>query len=707
MLRPKLKCLMSVVLLLLFSTAGFAGDKSKVKQLTPTVTGSTGLFKIALPDTLRQGEFSIAFHSFSVNREPGDLNFTVFPVSLTFGLHDRIEIFASFEAHKRVDADGYRVGGTSLLSGLSPAVLSSGLIGYYNDAPFINTGFGSGIGDLWVGAKFNLLSERRGAKFGLAVQPAGRFHVSDSPSHQLRGLTSGGDDFQLDLLASKNLPQGGTLALSGGIMLAEDVSKVTRQNSFTWGVGLDYPLRSDVVHGLLEVDGQSFVGERGGPLTPDRLVNPNNPVDLYAGLRAFPTKWLELGGGYLANIGTTIDQQRAGVRPTNRNGWIAQLSLQRKINEPPTIQCQPENNSVVEGQKVSIRATIDDPDDDELSVTWKASGGKVSGDQTAVFDSTGLTPGNYRVSADVSDGENVATCSVDIAVEKNKMPPTIQCQPGTASVTEGQSVTLRAQASDPNNDALNFTWTIDGQSVSNNRPDLEFGTVGRSVGRHTVKVTATDVDGMTADCSFEVTVNRRPNRNPTVTLTLDKTEVFAGDTVMATAQASDPDNDPLTYTWSVDGQSRSETGSEIQINTSGMAGGSHSVSVTVRDDRGGSASDTKSFAVTEKIVIQIDKIRPDNVAKARLDEIALKLQQDPRLRVRITGYTDSRGSEKANERVGLRRAEAIKNYLVSQHKIDETRIETKSGGEANPLADNSTRDGRKQNRRVEIELYVP
>ncbi|HLV02802.1 MAG TPA: OmpA family protein, partial [Acidobacteriota bacterium] len=350
---------------------------------------------------------------------------------------------------------------------------------------------------------------------------------------------------------------------------------------------------------------------------------------------------------------------------------------------------------------------VNDPDDDTLSITWQASGGKLDQqDGTAVLDTTGLEPGRYSVKAEVSDGDNVASCSADITVEKRKLPPTITCQPSSVSVTEGDSVTLNAQASDPNDDPLTYSWTVNGQSITNNSPSFEFGTEGRSPGQYKVEVTVTDVDNMSASCEFTVTVEERPNRPPTVSLQVNPTEVFAGQTVTATATANDPDGDSLNYSWSVDGQSRPGSGSQLTIDTSGMTGGSHSVSVTVNDGRGGTASDTQSFSVTEKIIIPVNRIEPDNKAKAQLDEIALKLQQNPQLRARITGHTDDRGSEEANQRVGQRRADAAKNYLVQQHNIDESRIEATSAGESSPIGDNTTEEGRRQNRRVEVELFV-
>ena len=214
---------------------------------------------------------------------------------------------------------------------------------------------------------------------------------------------------------------------------------------------------------------------------------------------------------------------------------------------------------------------------------------------------------------------------------------------------------------------------------------------------------ASVVATITGSVGFEAVHFERP----TVTLSLDKQEVYAGETVNATASASDPHNDPLTLSWSVDNQSRPGTASQLAVNTSGMSGGSHSVTVTVRDDRDGRATDTKSFSVTEKIVIQINQLRPDNIAKAQLDEIALKMQQSPQLRATITGHTDDRGGESGNERYGQRRADAVKDYLVEENNISEGRIETKSAGESQPMADNSTAQGRQENRRVEVELSVP
>ena len=377
-------------------------------------------------------------------------------------------------------------------------------------------------------------------------------------------------------------------------------------------------------------------------------------------------------------------------------------------NRPPTLNCLVEPSTVVEGRTATIRSNASDPKNEPLTFEWSATRGRVAAQNgNATFDSSGLAPGRYTVTANVRDRENTVSCWVNVDVEKNKQPPTVACEPSNVRVTEGQSTTLRARASDTNNDAMTYAWAADGGSVAANQASFEFGATGRSVGSHTARVTVTDSDGMSANCDFNVTVERRPNRNPTVTLSLDKNQLYAGDRLAATARASDPDGDPLTYSWTVDGRNNPGTSSQVQINTSGMSGGRHSIAVTVRDDRNGSGNATQLVSVQEKIVIAMNTVRPDNVAKARLDEIALKMQQNPQLRATITGHTDERGSEQTNQRVGQHRADALKNYLVSEHSISEGRIQSGSAGESQPMADNDTPQGRMENRRGEVELYVP
>jgi len=71
----------------------------------------------------------------------------------------------------------------------------------------------------------------------------------------------------------------------------------------------------------------------------------------------------------------------------------------------------------------------------------------------------------------------------------------------------------------------------------------------------------------------------------------------------------------------------------------------------------------------------------------------------------VVGHTDSTGSAALNERLSLRRADAVKQYLVSKG-IEPNRIYTEGKGARQPVADNKTAEGRQKNRRVDVEVVA-
>ena len=86
-----------------------------------------------------------------------------------------------------------------------------------------------------------------------------------------------------------------------------------------------------------------------------------------------------------------------------------------------------------------------------------------------------------------------------------------------------------------------------------------------------------------------------------------------------------------------------------------------------------------------------------------LDQVAQQAQQLSLESIIAVGHTDSVGSDEYNQGLSERRAAAVKNYLVSRG-IPADSIIASGRGEAQPIADNSTREGRARNRRVEIEI---
>jgi len=97
-------------------------------------------------------------------------------------------------------------------------------------------------------------------------------------------------------------------------------------------------------------------------------------------------------------------------------------------------------------------------------------------------------------------------------------------------------------------------------------------------------------------------------------------------------------------------------------------------------------------------------LKPEAVEQiAKLGDILAKYTAD---RVRIQGYTDSTGSASHNEELSLRRAQAVREVLVSRGVKPEQML-VEGLGEAKPVADNATTAGRAQNRRVELHIDVP
>ena len=94
-------------------------------------------------------------------------------------------------------------------------------------------------------------------------------------------------------------------------------------------------------------------------------------------------------------------------------------------------------------------------------------------------------------------------------------------------------------------------------------------------------------------------------------------------------------------------------------------------------------------------------------AKAALDEIAAQAKNEKGYLIQVTGYASADGPEAKNRALSERRAEAVRRYLAENHDIPLQRMINPFGfGELKPVAENDTREGRKQNRRVEVAILV-
>lgn len=93
-------------------------------------------------------------------------------------------------------------------------------------------------------------------------------------------------------------------------------------------------------------------------------------------------------------------------------------------------------------------------------------------------------------------------------------------------------------------------------------------------------------------------------------------------------------------------------------------------------------------------------------AMAQIDQLVERLKADPSkgVYIELEGHTDAVGDAAVNERIGLQRAEAVKRYLHEKHQIPLHKMNVISYGEDKPVAPNTTKEGRAQNRRVVIRV---
>lgn len=121
--------------------------------------------------------------------------------------------------------------------------------------------------------------------------------------------------------------------------------------------------------------------------------------------------------------------------------------------------------------------------------------------------------------------------------------------------------------------------------------------------------------------------------------------------------------------------------------------------ITALDDYVVQTTETVNFKVNSAV------LSPE--AKAKLDQIAAAAMSLKGYVIEVTGFASADGSSAKNKELSRRRAQAVIDYLVETHNIPLRRIGQSYGfGELQAIADNNTREGREQNRRVEIKVLV-
>lgn len=285
-------------------------------------------------------------------------------------------------------------------------------------------------------------------------------------------------------------------------------------------------------------------------------------------------------------------------------------------------------------------------------------------------------------------------------------PPVAACTASPTSVFagSGDTVAVHVNASDPDNDPLTYSYTATGGAVDGSGPDARWNSASATPGNYTVTAQVNDGKGGTASCATDIKVEERPNRPPTASLSVERSPILPGEHTGITCTGSDPDGDPLTYTYSASGGQVSGTGSNASFDATGLQPGTYTLKCTVNDGRGGTADASGNVEVNEPPQVHQLELKlalhsiyfptaQPTVAKpmgglmasqaVTLDTLASDFKQyltyKPDAHLILGGHADVRGGKEYNQLLSERRVEKTKSYLIEKG-VPADHIDTKAYG---------------------------
>jgi outer membrane protein OmpA-like peptidoglycan-associated protein len=289
------------------------------------------------------------------------------------------------------------------------------------------------------------------------------------------------------------------------------------------------------------------------------------------------------------------------------------------------------------------------------------------------------------------------------------IPPSVTCSADKSSVVQdsGDVVGVHASAMNPDGVPLTYGWTASGGSVDGTGADVRWNSAGTAPGTYTVTSRVDDGRGNTTSCSADISVQPKPIPPPTMSCSVDRSSVLAGERAQVSATVNDQSGTPLTYAWESNGGQIVGSGANVQFDTTGLAAGSYTITGRVQNGKGGAADCTTSVAVQvpppppQASKINECSFRPaslvvDNVCKRVLDDVALRLQSDPKAKLVIVGYADPK--ERRPDKLATARAENAKKYLSKEKGVADTRIEVRGAA--------GQKGAGKENRRADL-VWVP
>jgi len=231
------------------SQAPATASDASTRPATTTFFGDTGLWFVPTGEVLAHKKWSVSGYRRGTNWVQGYSNVADFAATFGVGIKDRAEIFGSFLVDTRIDRD------------VRPVFVPDPTFGSFLDRyPRVNQYWtGDNIGDFYIGAKYNLMSEFRQQPAALALRGMIKLPTGDDDS----GVSTGATDFSVDLIASKEAKKLVEVSGFGGYEWRGSPDGFeTPGGAFRWGAGLGFPSRNWLrvtgeLNGLLNSDDTS------------------------------------------------------------------------------------------------------------------------------------------------------------------------------------------------------------------------------------------------------------------------------------------------------------------------------------------------------------------------------------------------------------------------------------------------------------------
>ena len=493
----------------------------------PALDGNPGLFTLELGDTLPKHGFSIGFGANKFSRMPGDITSLQFVPSVGYGVNRWLSIFFQIDAQ-----DHLHIGEPTLLS-LSPAnalnpqyqntiynsaIPSTGFPpAYVEDAPFASHN-GTAVGEIDLGFKLGLLSERRGKPLSLSIRNDFYIPTATGYTNLLSNQVNYGKfNYGIGLEVSKTLFHRTITATANWSYRFMRDSSYTATIDGTTGIAvLNLADQMQVGAGFLvfpdkrfqimtEYNSTIFIG-RG---IQNTTFGPRDPVDNVTGFRIYAWKWAALDVGYRYSLDLTSHR--------DRNGFVIKLGFAHWPEKPLppdtlTSTCNVDKSSVMEGSGDFVTATSTGTDSNghPLTYMWTATGGAIAGTGPYVrWDSNGVAAGNYVLTSRVDNGAGKSSsCSANVNIQPKPAPvaPTMSCAADRSTVLAGERAEITATVNDPSGTALTFAWQTNGGQIIGAGSMVQLDTSGLQPGTYTVTGRAENAVHSACDCTAVITV---------------------------------------------------------------------------------------------------------------------------------------------------------------------------------------------------------